>query len=165
MFQLFDDDVFLFGKIFDSILYDKKISIGNVNFYRDLTHPKKIVDIALKTEEDCIIGSGELINVKNFIEDIFTKLDKKIINYIEYDESNNLNINRGGYYSCEKTSNYNELINNSKNDGKKISEIYDEITQDKFSYKCNLDNLKDNDNKYNLYNLNTKYNTFDNYSI
>ena len=101
---------FLFGKIFDSILNDKKITIGNVNFFRDLTHPKTIVDISLKTKKDCIIGSGELINVKNFISDIFTMLNKNINNYVDYNDNNNLNINRGGYYSCDKISNYEELL-------------------------------------------------------
>jgi nucleoside-diphosphate-sugar epimerase len=102
---------FLFGKIFDSILNNKKISIGDINFDRDLTHPKNIVDISLTADKDCIIGSGELINVQKFIEDIFTKLNKKIIDYIEYHESNNLKIKRGSYYSCEKTIDYNDLIN------------------------------------------------------
>jgi nucleoside-diphosphate-sugar epimerase len=102
---------FLFGKIFDSILNGKKISIGNINFYRDLTHPKKIVEVSLKTDKDCIVGSGELINVQKFVQDIFTKLNKNIIDYIEYDESNNLSLLRNGYYSCEKTCNYDELIN------------------------------------------------------
>jgi GDP-D-mannose dehydratase len=120
--SIYRKDGFLFGKIFNSILNDKKISIGNVNFYRDLTHPKKIVDISLNTNKDCIVGSGELINVKNFIEDVFTKLDKKTIDYIEYDESNNLTVKRGGYYSCEKTLNYNELINLT------IKDIYERKT-------------------------------------
>jgi len=102
---------FLFGKIFDSILNNKKISIGDINFSRDLTHPKNIVDISLITDKDCIIGSGELINVQKFIEDIFTKLNKNVTDYIEYHESNNLKIKRGGYYSCNKTIDYNELIN------------------------------------------------------
>lgn len=102
---------FLFGKIFDSILNNKKISIGNIDFYRDLTHPKKIVEVSLNSEKDCLVGSGELINVQKFVQDIFTKLNKKITDYIEYDESNNSNLIRNGYYSCEKTSDYNELIN------------------------------------------------------
>jgi GDP-D-mannose dehydratase len=59
---------FLFGKIFDSLLNNKKISIGDIDFYRDLIHPKNIVDISLITEKDIIIGSGELINVQKFIE-------------------------------------------------------------------------------------------------
>lgn len=102
---------FLFGKIYDSILNNKKISIGDINFNRDLTHPKNIVDISLNTDKDCIVGSGELINVQKFVEDIFTKLNKNIMDYIEYNESNNLTIKRGGYYSCEKTIDYNDLIN------------------------------------------------------
>jgi len=109
--SIFRKNGFLFGKIFDSLLQDKRISIGNTNFYRDLIHPKKIVDISLTTETDCIIGSGELINVKNFIEDLFTKLNKNIIDYIDYDDSNSLKITRGGYYNCFKISNYDELLN------------------------------------------------------
>ena len=93
------------------MLNDKKISIGDIDFYRDLTHPKVIVDVSLNTNKDIIVGSGELINVKNFIQDIFTRLNKSIINYIEYNDSNNLKIKRRGYYSCNKISNYNELIN------------------------------------------------------
>jgi GDP-D-mannose dehydratase len=102
---------FLFGKIFDSILNDKKISIGDINFDRDLTHPKNIVDVSLNTDKDCIVGLGELINVQKFIENIFTRLNKNIIDYVEYNESNNLKIKRGGYYSCGKTINYDDLIN------------------------------------------------------
>jgi len=109
--SIYRKEGFLFGKIFDSIINNKKISIGDINFNRDLTHPKNIVDISLKANKDCIVGSGELINVQKFIEDIFTKLNKKVIDYIEYDELNNLSVSRGGYYSCEKTLNYNELIN------------------------------------------------------
>jgi nucleoside-diphosphate-sugar epimerase len=109
--SIYRKEGFLFGKIFHSLLNDKKISIGNIDFYRDLTHPKIIVDVSLNTDKDIIVGSGELINVKKFIEDIFTKLNKNVTDYIEYDESNNLKIKRGGYYSCDKLSNYDELIN------------------------------------------------------
>jgi GDP-D-mannose dehydratase len=92
-------------------LNDKKISIGDINFDRDLTHPKNIVDVSLNTDKDCIVGLGELINVQKFIENIFTRLNKNIIDYVEYNESNNLKIKRGGYYSCGKTINYDDLIN------------------------------------------------------
>ena len=102
---------FLFGKIFDSLLNDKKISIGNVDFYRDIIHPKTIVQLSLSVDKDCIIGSGELCNVKNFIEDIFKSVNKKVNEYVTYDESNNLQTKRGVYYSCVKSSNYQELLN------------------------------------------------------
>ena len=102
---------FLFGKIFDSILNNKKICIGDINFERDITHPKIIVDISLKTEKDCVVGFGNLINIQKFVEDIFTKLNKNIkLNEIT-NIKNILKIKRGGYYSCEKTIDYNELIN------------------------------------------------------
>jgi len=107
---------FLFGKIFDSLLNSKKISIGNINFYRDLTHPSIIVNSSLYAEKDCIVGSGELINVKKFIDDLYTMSGKDINDYVEYDEANNLKINRGGYYSYSKTSTYEELLKLTLND-------------------------------------------------
>jgi GDP-D-mannose dehydratase len=97
--------------VFDSLLNDKKISIGNVDFYRDLIHPKVVVELSLRTKKDIIIGSGELINVKDFITDIFKNLNKNILDYIEFDASNNLKNLRKEYYSCDKTINYIELIN------------------------------------------------------
>jgi nucleoside-diphosphate-sugar epimerase len=109
--SMYRKEGFLFGKVFDSLLNDKKISIGNVDFYRDLIHPKVVVELSLRTKKDIIIGSGELINVKDFITDIFKNLNKNILDYIEFDASNNLKNLRKEYYSCDKTINYIELIN------------------------------------------------------
>jgi nucleoside-diphosphate-sugar epimerase len=110
---------FLFGKIFKSILNDEKISIGNVDFERDLIHPSVIVNESIKTNEDILVGSGELYNVKNFIKDIFTLYNKNLDEYILTDNKNNLNNKRNGYYSCKKYSNYNDLLNLS------IKDIYE----------------------------------------
>jgi nucleoside-diphosphate-sugar epimerase len=110
---------FLFGKIFKSILNDEKISIGNVDFERDLIHPSVIVNESIKTNEDILVGSGELYNVKNFIKDIFTLYNKNSDEYILTDNKNNLNNKRNGYYSCKKYSNYNDLLNLS------IKDIYE----------------------------------------
>jgi hypothetical protein len=65
----------------------------------------------LETDRDIIVGSGELYNVRDFIGDLFQKLDKKMDNYVTQDISNNLLNKRNHYYSCSKKSSYEELIN------------------------------------------------------
>jgi nucleoside-diphosphate-sugar epimerase len=110
---------FLFGKIFKSLLNNEKISIGNVDFDRDLIHPSIVVNESIKTNEDILVGSGELYNVKNFIKDIFTLYNKNLDEYILTDNKNNLNNKRNSYYSCKKYSNYNDLLKLS------IKDIYE----------------------------------------
>ena len=102
---------FLFGKIYKSLLNDEKISIGDINFDRDLIHPKTIVDNSINTDTDILIGSGELINVKNFVYDIFKLHNKNFKDYISVEVKNNLPNTRKNYYSCVKYTNYEELLN------------------------------------------------------
>ena len=104
-------DGFLFKKIFNSLILGEKITVGNIDFKRDLIHPKIIVNQSFNTDKDIIVGSGELYNVKDFISNLFVKLDKKMDDYVTYDISNSLLNKRNHYYSCNKTSNYEELIN------------------------------------------------------
>lgn len=112
----FRKDGFLFKKIFDSLILNQKIKIGNIDFERDLIHPKIVVEKSISAESDLIIGSGELYNVKQFIVDLYTQTGKNIEEYLEYDDSNNLLNKRNSYYSCIKTSDYNELLNLTKKD-------------------------------------------------
>jgi len=62
---------FLFGKIFNSILYKKKIEIGDTYYYRDIFHPTFIVKKLEYIEQDEIIGSGRLTHVNDFIRDLY----------------------------------------------------------------------------------------------
>lgn len=104
-------DGFLFKKIFDSLIDDVKITVGDINFERDLIHPKVIVDLSIKTNTDIIVGGGHLINVKTFVNDLYENMGKKMDEYITYDISNSLLNKRNGYYSCIQSSTYDELIN------------------------------------------------------
>ena len=110
---------FLFGKIFDSLINKQKISVGNVNFYRDLIHPSVIVKHSILTNEDLLIGSGELINVGEFIKDLYSISNLNYIDYISFDESNSLSNSRRDYFSKIKYSNYEELLNLTYYDTKK----------------------------------------------
>jgi GDP-D-mannose dehydratase len=112
---------FLFSKIFDSLMYGKKNTLGNVNFLRDLVHPSVIVRNSIESTDDILVGSGELVNIENFIKDLFLHLNLKFDDYISYDENNNLTNQRKNYYSEIKYSNYNELLNLTLYDIKKYS--------------------------------------------
>ena len=101
---------FLFSKIFNSIINKEKITIGDVDFYRDVIHPSIIVNNSIITNEDIIIGSGELINMKNFIIDLYNLSNLKINEYISFSSDNNLKNIRKNYYSKIKYSNYTDLL-------------------------------------------------------
>lgn len=109
--SIYRKEGFLFSKIFDSILNNKKIEIGEVDFNRDFIHPKTIVDYSIKTDKDILIGSGELFNVKKFIKDLFSIYNKNFEDYITLNETHNLDNKRNGYYSCVKYTSYEEIIN------------------------------------------------------
>ena len=111
---------FLFGKIFSSIINKTKESIGDVNFNRDLIHPSVIVNESINAYDHKIIGGGELVNVKNFIYDIYKLSDLNIDDYLTFD-CDNLPMNkRNEYYSNLHYSNYNELLDLTLIDIKKL---------------------------------------------
>ena len=62
---------YLFSKVFSSIIEEKKITIGNIAYYRDLLHPSFVVRQSLKASEHQIIGSGRIVFVKDFIETLY----------------------------------------------------------------------------------------------
>ena len=106
---------------FLSLINKQKISVGNVNFYRDLIHPSVIVKHSILTNEDLLIGSGELINVGEFIKDLYTISNLNYIDYLSFNESNSLSNSRKDYFSKIKYSNYEELLNLTYYDTKKYN--------------------------------------------
>jgi nucleoside-diphosphate-sugar epimerase len=75
------DNNFLFGKIFDSIINKKRIEIGDTYFYRDIIHPKYVVEESIKASGHKIVGSGRTIFVNDFIREIYSNYN---MNYDEY---------------------------------------------------------------------------------
>jgi len=114
---------FLFNKIFNSIIKKEVITVGDISINRDMIHPKIIVDESIKKNEDAIIGTGELINLKNFIFDLYSIFNLKYDDFINIDEDFSLKNKRNEYFSCDKYSSYSELIDLTKKDfyGYKIS--------------------------------------------
>jgi nucleoside-diphosphate-sugar epimerase len=115
----FRKDGFLFSKIFNSLINQKEDFVGNLDFERDIIHPSIIVRESITTNKDILVGSGELINIKNFINDLFQLYNLNFDDYIKFDSKNNLPNKRKNYYSKIKYSNYNELLNLTYNDIRK----------------------------------------------
>jgi hypothetical protein len=107
---------FLFGKIFNSILKNTKIEIGDTYFYRDIIHPTYVVQESLNCEDHKIIGSGRLTFVNDFIKDLYKKND---MNYDDFVTENMVKFNeysvKQEYYlkSVNNLYSYDRLINDT----------------------------------------------------
>jgi hypothetical protein len=73
----FRSETFLFGKIFDSLINNKKIEIGSTYYYREILHARYVASSAITATSTKIIGSGRLIHVNDYIKDLYmhAKLD------------------------------------------------------------------------------------------
>jgi len=78
---------FLFGKIFDSIINQKKIEVGNLDFYRDMVHTKFLVKKSIEADNDMVIGSGKLFNVREFVIDLYKNFDMDYFYFVKEDKS------------------------------------------------------------------------------
>lgn len=65
------NEYFLFGKIFKSLLKKERIVVGDLNFYRDMVHAKFIVNKSIECNQDMMVGSGKLFNIREFIKDLY----------------------------------------------------------------------------------------------
>ena len=76
---------YLFGKIFHSLLKNEPVEIGDTYYYRELLHPKMVVDASMNhigQGKDFVIGSGRLVFVNDFIRSLFSGLGKDYIHLV-----------------------------------------------------------------------------------
>lgn len=73
---------FLFFKLFDALINDKITKVGNINIERDIIHVKYLIEESINCNNDIIVGSGKLTNIRDFIMDIFKYYNKNFSNYI-----------------------------------------------------------------------------------
>jgi nucleoside-diphosphate-sugar epimerase len=109
---------FLFSKIFDSIINKKIIEIGNTYFYRDLIHPKYVVERSILAEKDEIIGSGRLTYINNFIRDLYDHFNLDYEKYVIEKFDKYILNNRHIYYLKSKRClyNYDDLLQDTLRD-------------------------------------------------
>lgn len=107
------NDNFLFGKIFESIIYKKQIVVGNTYFYRDMISPKFLVDTILKAENDIIVGSGRLTFVNDFIRDIYKNFGLNYESFVKEDLTEYKEYNKNNEYYLKSKKylySYDELL-------------------------------------------------------
>ena len=100
---------FLFGKIFKSIKNKTKITVGNINLERELLHAKYVAERLKNINSDEIIGAGRLINIKNFIIDLYNQVNLSYNEYVIDDSKKELNNNKF-YYSKITNYSYDKLL-------------------------------------------------------
>jgi nucleoside-diphosphate-sugar epimerase len=114
---------FLFSKIFDSIINETVIEIGDTYFYRDLLHPKYVVKESINAQEDKIIGSGRLTYVNDFIRDLYKSFNLNYDNLVRENFIFNLKTKRNIFYLDSKTANYYNLLNDTIEEIKKLKNV------------------------------------------
>ena len=85
--SIYRSEYFLFGKIFDSILNRKKISVGNLDFDRDMVHTSFVVKKSIEANQDTMIGSGKLTNIRTFIRDLYQLNGIDFMHFVDEDMS------------------------------------------------------------------------------
>lgn len=109
---------FLFYKIFDSLINGNKNYIGNININRDIVHVSYLISKSLICEDDTIIGSGKLINVEKFVNDIFLKYNKQYTDFLIQDKSIE-SYHKNNEYWLKTEFIYNNLFEDTINEIKK----------------------------------------------
>lgn len=116
---------FLFGKIFDSIINKKTIEIGDTYFYRDIVHPKFVVDQSINANGHKINGSGRIVYVNDFIRDLYKHYGLKYEDYVieNLDKFNEYEKRKEYYLKSSKSQyTYDQLFSDTIADiDKKIS--------------------------------------------
>jgi nucleoside-diphosphate-sugar epimerase len=111
---------FLFSKFMNVILNKEHITVGDLNFTRDIIHPRLIVEASLDTESDVIVGSGNLINVRQFYVDLLKEFS---IIYEEYVTENSSSfVNTREPYFLKTDIKYNNLLKDTVNDIRKFKD-------------------------------------------
>ena len=111
---------FLFSKIFNSIINNNKITIGNTYFYRELLHPKFVVDQSIKATSDTLIGSGRLIFVNDFIRSLYSHFDMKYEDFVTEDYKENITSDEKIFYLKSKQILYNNIYKDTISEIEKI---------------------------------------------
>ena len=109
---------FLFSKIFDSLINNTVIQTGNLNFFRDLVHPNFILQRSFNVLADDLIGSGHLINIRDFVHQLYKAFDMDINKHLIEDVTIQPRHQSSFYHQTDIK--YNTLLEDTVNDIKKL---------------------------------------------
>lgn len=109
-------DGFLFAKVLDSVVNKKKITIGDTYFYRELLHPKFVVEQSINATEDQIIGAGRVIFVNDFIRSLYSYFSLEYNDFVTEDINENITTEQNIFYLKSKHILYKNLYNDTIRD-------------------------------------------------
>lgn len=107
---------FLFGKIFNSIINQEPIEIGNIDCYRDMMHPKFVAQEAILAEKHKIIGSGRVIHVGDFVRNLYAYFGLDFDEFVKILPQHNLKVQRNIFYLDSSCCLYSNLFEDTVND-------------------------------------------------
>lgn len=110
---------FLFYKFYDSLINKTIHQVGNINLYRDIIHPSYLVKKSLDCDSDVLIGSGRIVNVRDFVSSIFDYYGLHMKDFIKEDIQSN-SIHQGNTFWLKTENIYDSLLNDTVNELNKI---------------------------------------------
>jgi nucleoside-diphosphate-sugar epimerase len=120
--SIYRKEGFLFYKIFNSIINEEKITIGNTYFYRELLHPKFVVEQSMKLKTDNIIGTGRLLFVNDFIRSLYSYFNMEYEYFVTEDYKENISEQNIFYLKTKQIIN-NNLFDDTIEDIKKLKKV------------------------------------------
>jgi len=111
--SVYREEQYLFGKVFKSIITEEKIVIGDIDYYRELLHPKMVMDASInriETGKDIIIGSGRLIHIGDFIKELYNFFGMEFDNMVIQQYTTPSIYRNNVFYSSTHIQQYNEQI-------------------------------------------------------
>jgi nucleoside-diphosphate-sugar epimerase len=117
--SLYRKEGFLFYKFYDSLINKTIHQVGNINMYRDIIHPSYLVKKSIECDGDELIGSGKVINIREFIDSLFNYYGLQMIDYIKEDSKSKSN-HQDNTFWMETDSAYNGLLTDTVTELNKI---------------------------------------------
>jgi hypothetical protein len=105
--SVFRGNEYLFGKIFNSIINKTTAYIGDIDYYREILHPKMIVNESIdknNLSKDFIVGSGRLTHVGDFIKKLYLNFNLPL-NLLKIDDSKKSIYRQNIFYSSQTNNN------------------------------------------------------------
>lgn len=102
---------YLFGKVFHSILNKQHVSVGDLNYYRELLHPSMVSKASISHDElgvDFIIGTGRLVHVQDFIRNLYARFGLDYRSMVSSDESKQSIYRTNLFYAAKPCIDFSE---------------------------------------------------------
>jgi nucleoside-diphosphate-sugar epimerase len=109
---------FLFSKIFNSLINNVKIETGDLDFNRDLVHPKFIIERSFISNNDDLIGSGNIVNIREFVHSLYKHIGMNVTDFLFEQINEKPRHNKCFYHDTDIK--YNNLLEDTVKDVNKI---------------------------------------------